>query len=239
MNWQAYLDGSMDSSERVLAESLLERDPAARAELDALRRFIAEIHSAGRSVSSGTTRIAPLIGVAQRQAKMKRLAVGLSLAACLAMAFAFPYFKKEFTGNGEFSLARGKTTEIVNSPDPAAVKKFSDKKLRFAPLFSSAKTDAKLKAMRSGSDWVCYDFMYHNAAYTLEVSLSQAAKAQCGTASKVINGVSVYEHSGLTWVSGGIAYQVTGGSPEGRWQMVNLILPIAVSDDANQTIQAR
>src|SRR5262245_19160258 len=88
VNWQAYLDGSMEAADRAAADRLLRESEDARRELDGLKKFIAEIR---RQAIAEEVPLARLHGMIPRAEPKRRsfVPVFALAAACIVLVSFF------------------------------------------------------------------------------------------------------------------------------------------------------
>ncbi|MEQ1821995.1 MAG: hypothetical protein ABL949_05775 [Fimbriimonadaceae bacterium] len=92
INWHAYLDGSLSSSEREIAEQILATDPAARARLDNLKSFISQIRDTGLSEEIPLKRLQSQLQTVQPEPKISLWSWKPLLAAGAVAAIAFAVY---------------------------------------------------------------------------------------------------------------------------------------------------
>ncbi len=184
IDWQAYLDGSLSQEERAAAEVQLATDPAARAELDGLRAFIALVRKAGRSQHVPIDRLRARLSAVARPSRVhwiQRSAVAVVAAAVLVFAFFYARVDPD-------RLNQTATQASFATANPLAAAEWLRKHgQKMAPVIDLG-TTAVVQTTSFGQDWGCYEFLVDGVPYRIYMTTKEASFTQrpqkvlpCGT----------------------------------------------------------
>lgn len=219
---QALLDGALDPETKAQAEAAIAQDPALQAELEGLVAFRQTLREAALAepvphiaLQSALRRAAP------RPAP--RWVTWGAVAACAAIALAIvsPLTNPASTNTVDdlprVVLAKSPLVDHADFTDPEAGAQWLRGNAPFPPpRITLATLDASLASVECGYCWLAYEFKYEGQTYTItgrieSRAFDDAPEVQLGnkTGFKTADGIGWY-------CRGGMAYQVTGGTPEGR-----------------------
>jgi hypothetical protein len=205
IDWQAYLDGSIEPGERREAERLLREDPQAQRELDGLKSFVSAVRQAGLSE-------APQAGGRRGRAALKVGAGLLATAAVLILAF--------FLTLDPMRLNRAPTRETFAIESPTEAASWVVEKTGM-PAPELPLGEARLIGARYGRGWACYDYQLEGNDYFLYMSRDATPLQK---AERVVerDGMRYYLGQGVGWEHGELAFYLRGGEEERRLDLAIL-----------------
>lgn len=235
IDWQAYLDGSLNAEERHQAEELLKSDPVAQKELDGLKEFCQIIKEQGLSEAVPTDRLANHLSTMVKDNRAPWFArpavlVPTAVAACALTAIALfsppPVTQRPEqvattqTHNDEYytnlELSPFQASTAVDDPQEAAT--WAATMLnRPAPVITLAGTPgATLDQAECGYCWIAYKFTYEGEHYTIygrkeQDRFSDLQGQACGEKT-----LYVFPNAVGWRCAEDMDYVIKGGTPEGR-----------------------
>lgn len=215
IDWQAFLDGSMDASERAHVEKLLKTDPAAKRELDGLVALRDTVRTAGVSVpvplerlSAGLKRIAPQpVRRPWRFIAAACLVVGSGLVVRTMVARSIQPTESQ-QGEAVYAVVYNglDASESMNE-----MKRFilvNSGISNHVPLLKSVGT---LKIVHCGRGWACYDYKGLGSTVHMYVSRPTESLRNCETRSVEGGEISILESIKATSFDlGGLRYTFSG-----------------------------
>lgn len=210
VNWQAYLDGSLDLDQRHTADELLSRSEDARRQLQTLVDFRRKIKEAGHSAPvplASLERGLKSIAMRPRTAIGRRAWGGaLALSAVAMMAALYVWLVPQPIEDTNFA---------TNSPAEAS-RWVASKTGMAATPYSIA--GGKLIMAEAGNGWGC--FCWSVDGEIIHVALRQDDAQIQGLTRQVRNGKEIFVGKAIGFRSGGLTYYVHGGSEKTRWKVV-------------------
>lgn len=198
-DWQAYLDGSLDPEQRELHDAALQADPAASAELDALRALRSCIKQAVTSgvvvprITRRTFRLVPLVAVA---------------VAALAVTIAVLPRPEPPVALGPDSMRFDTSAAVEMSPRTANLvtsTAWLQKQTGFeVPALALGKR-AQFKGAMYGDGWGCIYFEEDGQMYHLYVR-KEAPQLETGMRIRLDCEGEFFEGKGIGWRANGLSY---------------------------------
>jgi hypothetical protein len=223
IDWQAYLDGTLGKEELAIAEQALKTDPCARRELDALKKFILLVGNSARSEMVPTRRFEFLIPRPAPNHVFRKFLFALVPVA----VFAGAWYQ---TSRDTARLDQTPVTEIVHMRDPQQASTWATEQLGTGVPVVTLKGRARMCLARRGNGWAAFDYHVGRDRYSLIVSPDPTpllGKPRIRIASN-----QFVTSRGVGWEQKGLAFYLTGPSPEMR-----ISLACAASEEiATQTL---
>lgn len=204
IDWQAYLDGSMNPDEMEAAESELRSNPAARRELEGLRSFVQTLGACGQAEHVPIERLSAKIPTRTQNRVSTRLSpiwgvgfLGTAVAALVAFwvvrSQSIPFESLDFT---------------TNQPELAA--RWAAAKLdRPLPAFDMGK-DALLFYVHQGPGKCCFDYEVGGKTYHVNVKPAASPKRAEGQRVRLSTGVLATIQRGVRWNQAGLDLYIVG-----------------------------
>lgn len=162
IDWQAYLDGSLESAQKEIAEQLLRDDPVARHELNGLKSFTSAIQSVGLSETVPIERLEATLSKVVVPVSSRpnwHIAVAASVAL-LAVIFAV------------YRIIPRSSEEVIEQNLPPEFRR-AFAKIEDAQVWANASSginakmpslasSAKFQSVHGAKNRVCYDFWIDN-----------------------------------------------------------------------------
>lgn len=213
MDWQAYLDGTLDPETRAEAERRLLKDPTARRELEGLRAFVVATRGAmvAEPVPIGNLRRAlrkasqPPWLPATRWA-FAGVAITVALAAIWTQAMMDPIRLDRTPVEGTFATM-----------SPVAASQWVGQQARIPAPVLRLPCGARFDEARYGREWAALAFEHDGVMF--ELLMSRCAKPFDGARVLTRDGREFYVGKGIGWKQGRFAYYLRGGSAEQRWHL--------------------
>lgn len=195
IDWQAYLDGSLDTESKAQAERELRENPAANKELEGLQAFVGCIRSACLAESVPLERLNQLVPETLAPARARprffpRLAIGFAAAAVLAIAFF------RFVGQGTSALPKDLITD-----DPVAAAQWASTRLAMNVPPIDLGSDAPIFYAHGYGDRCCFDYKLDGKTYHVNIERRSGA-VKVGREVKLSSGDTAFVDRGVRWVQG-------------------------------------
>jgi hypothetical protein len=203
IDWQAYLDGSLDAEARALADQQLRNDPSAQKELAGLKAFVSSVRNACLCEEVPLERLNRLVPEPKSESLRSsnyrtRWVYGLAAAAVLAFAF--------------FRFG-------TQGPDPS-VPDFATNDPQVASRWASAKLSMNIPALDLGSDATlfrahsygercCFDYKVKGKAYHVNIERNKDQSFE-GRSIKLDSGTTAFVGRGVKWSQGAYQMYVVG-----------------------------
>ena len=214
VDWQAYLDGSLDAAARAHAERELRENPAARNELEGLKSFVSCVREACLCEEVPLDRLNALMPAPEPRRSAARTAVprwtyGLAAAAVLA----FAYFK--FGMQGPATLPDSLTTT-----DPVVAAQWASAKLSMNVPAIRLGEDAPLFFAHGYGERCCFDYKVNGQAYHVNVERRGTQEVD-GREVRLETGERAFVQRGVKWSQGDYFLYVVGPDPEVSLDLAN------------------
>lgn len=220
VDWQSYLDGSLEGEGLRQTEALLAEDARARAELEALKQLRVAIRQAAlkepvpldslRHALSRVTATPKEARPAPRPWFQWSLAAA---AAILVLVMALSWFRPSGSPFGSDLVA----VNGQNISDPAFARDWLRQNASLGPVpMVNLAGLADLGHCCYGSGWACYEFMVEGKEYKLVIrERTERPPGQM----KLVDGVQFFVDEGICWSCPNFTYQVLGGDEDTRWKV--------------------
>lgn len=213
LDWQAYLDGTLDAEARAEAERQLRDDPGARRELAGLRALVVATRGAmvAEPVPVGNLRRALRKATQPAWLPATRWAIAggaitVALAAIWTQAMLDP-----------IRLDRTPIEATFATMSPVAASQWVDQQARIPAPVLRLPCGASFSEARYGREWASLAFWHDDARY--ELLMSRCSKPFDGARVVTRDGREFYVGNGIGWKEGRFAYYLRGGSAEQRWHL--------------------
>ena len=238
MNWQAYLDGSMSAEERRQADQLLRESAEARAELEALRSYLAVTKAAFTADSVPVSRLQVKLSEAASEAKrtpLFALRTAIITIACAGILFMAAKTWREMT-------APVTSLDVVTSPQvrelmPSNATQAAEWTREYVPFYVPVvelQPKAQLVGVHLGERWACFDYQYDSSIFHLAMTDEPPATARSGEMLGIYPELQVREQprarEGIAFCKGSLHFYLKGGNREQRLKMIDLIVE-AIGED--------
>ena len=215
IDWQAYLDGSLDAEARVQAERELRENPAAQRELEGLRSFVSCVRNACLCEEVPFDRLNALVPQSDKlkprvRAVWPRWAFGLAAAAVLAFAFF------RFTGQGPTALPDALTTS-----DPVVAARWATSRLSMPIPAIDLGSDAPLFYAHGYGGRCCFDYKVAGDTYHVNIERRSNRAATDGRQVQLATGINAFMKRGVKWTQSDYDLFVVGPDPNVSLDVAN------------------
>jgi hypothetical protein len=201
IDWQAYLDGSLESEDRRLADEVLKNDPKARRELDGLELFVQTVRVQALQEEIPYDRLAKLIpetAVKQKRGWWMKFEFA-GLAACLALAMFF-------VAPGLFSRP---VSELITNDPVFASRWASEKQALNVPVLDLGQ-DAPMMRVHEGKGRCCFDYEIDGKTYHLNVRPKGTMEPRPGETITLASGQTATHGTSVRWTQGKYDLSLSG-----------------------------
>ncbi|RIK00225.1 MAG: hypothetical protein DCC46_05555 [Armatimonadetes bacterium] len=220
VDWQSYLDGSLEGEELRQAESLLAADARAQAEFEALKRLRSAVRQAAltEAVPIGSLRrcLSQVVQTPREARPAPRPWFQWSFAAAaaiLVLVMALSWFQPSGSPFGSDLVAVN--GQMISDPAFARDWLRQNASLGPVPMVNLAGL-ADLNHCCYGTGWACYEFMVEGKEYKLVI---RERTEQLPGQKRLVDGVPFYVDEGICWSCPNFTYQVLGGDDDTRWKV--------------------
>jgi len=200
IDWQAYLDGSLNAPERAAAEQELLKNPDAARELQGLEDFISLIRQQAMADEVPIDRLQYLIPKAAARPERRKWPV-LGWAGGLAVAATVTAILLNSGTSDSFDL-------ITN--DPAVASRWASSKLEVAVPRMDLGPDAELFYVHEGAEKCCFDYRVGGKVYHVNLGRRPNELNLQGRAVKLATGQTAFVDRGIRWSQSGYSLYVVG-----------------------------
>lgn len=213
IDWQAYMDGSLSDSERVVAEQMLLSDPKARRELEGLENFVSTIRNVGISEDVPMERLNALLPAYKKQAKrswIPRLAFGATMAAAAAMAAILIAPR-----------ILGPERNELETSNPVTATAWAAKHLQMDIPVMDLGSGTELFLVHEGKGKCCFDYKVHGDTYHVNVRPDNRGMKLEGQPVTLQTGVPAGLGRGVRWREKNYEFFIVGPKPDTSLDLAN------------------
>lgn len=215
IDWQAYLDGSLNESERAAADQLLLSDSSARRELDGLQNFVSTIRNVGQAEEIPLARLTALLPEAKKKSspawfRQVGWLAGAAAAAVIAVLLISPPIP-----------AKGSRNSELYTSSPATATTWAIDKLKMDLPIMDLGSDAELFYVHEGKGKCCFDYKVHGDTYHVNVRPDNRGIALEGRQIKLRTGVPAGVDRGVRWREKKMEFFIVGPNPNVSVDLAN------------------
>ncbi|MBC8064997.1 MAG: hypothetical protein H7Y17_09215 [Chlorobia bacterium] len=215
IDWQSYLDGSLPSDERAMAEQALREDLQAQRELEGLREFVSTVRSAALAEEVPLERLAAFLPRTEEKPKRNWLPqLGWATGFAAAAAIGTILIRSQLAGPSE-------TEHEIFTSNFSVASTWASSKLSMNVPALDLGSDAKLFFVHESGDKCCFDYKVKGKTYHVNVRAKQSAPWIQGESVKLANGQSATINRGVHWNQGQYEFYVVGPDSDTSLDLAN------------------
>ncbi|MCW5936232.1 MAG: hypothetical protein KIT11_02865 [Fimbriimonadaceae bacterium] len=203
-DWQAYEDETLTAAERTAADSLLRTDPAARAELAALRRLRQATREAVLAEEVPEKELKARLAQVTRSApeQLNRMRVVFAFAAAFLLIAVFATSRLRPLEQGAVMELRTESVQLARD--------FAGRSAQINAPVPALAGLGQFQRVHCGKDWACFDYLVDGR--TVHVHVQRDSGGSLPGEMVAIDGFNMYISTSITWRCHGMVYEASGTS---------------------------